>query len=164
MTESDGALAPTGGQQDERRTLDLERYFPFLLTQLSNKLSSAASQLYMREFGVGVVEWRVLSGAAAAPGARPNDICYMVGIDKGAVARAIRTLGERGLMTTEPGTEDGRSKTLHITEAGWALHQQVLEVALRREQVLLAPLSPADREKLLHYMRVLIAQLPSMRA
>ncbi len=156
--------APGGAGRDLHATLELERYFPFLLTRLSNKLSASASQLYMREFGVGIVEWRVLSGAAATPGARPHDICHLVGIDKGAVARAIRTLTERGLLATHAGAGDRRSKQLHLTEQGWQVHDRILKVALAREQTLLSCLPPADRERLLDYMRRLIGQLPELHA
>lgn len=147
-----------------RRTLDLDRYFPFLLTALSNKLSSSASQLYARSFGVGVIEWRVLSGAAAAPGSRPNDICQMVGIDKGAVAKALKVLSDQGLVSTEANARDGRSKTIRLTEAGWAMHDQILTIALARQERLLAALEPEERDRLLDYMRRLLATLPALKA
>jgi DNA-binding MarR family transcriptional regulator len=145
------------------RTLDLERYFPFLLTALSNKLSSSASQLYTRSFGVGVIEWRVLSGAAAAPGSRPNDVCQLVGIDKGAVAKALKTLTDQGLVATEANERDGRSKTIRLTGAGWALHERILTVALARQERLFEALQPEERDRLLDYMRRLLDRLQALK-
>jgi DNA-binding MarR family transcriptional regulator len=144
--------------------LDLDRYFPFLLTALSNKLSSSASQLYTRRFGLGVIEWRVLSGAAAAPDSRPNDICQLVGIDKGAVAKALKILTDRGLVETEANKRDGRSKTIRLTDNGWVVHERVLRVALARQEQLLEPLQREERERLFDYMRRLLAHLPAMKS
>ena len=42
-------------------TLHLERYVPGLLAWLSNKLAGDASKVYRSRFGVGIVEWRILS-------------------------------------------------------------------------------------------------------
>jgi DNA-binding MarR family transcriptional regulator len=146
-----------------RETLDLALYLPFLLTSLSNRLSSSASRRYMNKFGVGVLEWRVLAGAAAVPGARPNDICQLVGIDKGGVARSIRTLIDKGMISTVDGEKDGRSKHIHITDAGWALHDEICKEALARERKLLEPLSEEDRQRLRSYLRILLDQLPMLQ-
>jgi DNA-binding MarR family transcriptional regulator len=145
------------------RILDLDRYFPFLLTALSNKWSSAASQLYVKGFGIGVIEMRVLTAAACVPGLRPNDICQLVGIDKGAVAKALKALEGRKFVITAANTRDARSKTIRLTKAGWALHDDILVVALARQERLLAPLSLDDRERLLDYLRTLLAHLPSLK-
>jgi DNA-binding MarR family transcriptional regulator len=150
-------------EQPLRETLDLEQYLPFLLTSLSNRLSSSASRRYVQKFGVGVLEWRVLAGAAAVPGARPNDICQLVGIDKGGVARSIRTLVEKGIISTADGEKDGRSKHIHITDAGWVLHEAIRKEALARERKLLEPLTDNDRQRLITLLRILLDQLPMLR-
>jgi DNA-binding MarR family transcriptional regulator len=154
---------PRADPQAKAETLDLENYFPVLLTALSNKWSGAASQLYMKRFGIGIMEWRVLSAAAAAPGARPFDVCQMVGVDKGAVAKAIRALSSRGFLGVEPDQRDGRSKILTLTTEGWRIHNQILTVALKREAILLETLSEGERGLLLDFLRRLLDRLPALK-
>jgi DNA-binding MarR family transcriptional regulator len=144
------------------RALDLENYYPGLLTALANKWSGTASRLYSKRFGIGIMEWRVLSAAAAEPGIRPHRVCQIVGVDKGAVAKALRTLAERELVVTELNESDARSKSIRLTEEGWRIHEQVLDIALRREASLLSVLSVSERRDLFDYTRRLLAQLPEI--
>ena len=41
--------------------LDFERHAAFLTVALGARISASASRAYMRRYGVGVMEWRVLA-------------------------------------------------------------------------------------------------------
>ncbi len=45
----------------KKTALHLERYVPGLLAWLSNKLARSASHIYRKQYGLGIVEWRILS-------------------------------------------------------------------------------------------------------
>ena len=129
-----------------RPTLDLGRYVPGLLTILANKLSRGASAIYQREFGVSVTEWRIMSQLAIEPGIPASRICQVIGFDKGPVSRSLATMERKGILTIEVDQADARRRVIALTEAGRALHDRVIVVALERERRLLACL-PADHQE-----------------
>ena len=56
--------------EDDRRSPHapaLDSYTPAYLTFLANKLYGGASAIYRRRFGVGIVEWRIMSLLAIEP-------------------------------------------------------------------------------------------------
>ena len=141
--------------------LDLESYVPFFLSAVGNRMSRGASRTYLERFGIGVNEWRLLANLRASPGTTAGEICARSGIDKAAVSRALRVLHDRDCL--EPagdGTGDARARSLRLTPQGEALHDQVLEVALKREARLLAGFSPDEREMLINFLRRLYANIP----
>ena len=56
-----------GDARASANALDLENYVPAFLTWIANKLSSSASLIYRRRFGVGIVEWRIMALLAVEP-------------------------------------------------------------------------------------------------
>ena len=139
--------------------LDLARYVPALLNFLSNKLSSGASQCYRKHFGIGVVEWRMLSMLAVESGITANRICQVIGLDKSAVSRSLQALEVAGRVRTEVDPADGRRYTVSLTESGVQLYNRVLMVALERERRLLSGLSSAEVDTLINLLGRLNTQV-----
>jgi DNA-binding MarR family transcriptional regulator len=139
--------------------LNLSRYVPGLLTFLSNKLSSGASTCYRKRFGVGVVEWRMLSMLAVENAISPNRISQVIGLDKSAVSRALQHLANAGYVTIETDVQDGRRNTVSLSVEGEALHDQIFAVAIEREKRLLASLSPPEIDTLVNLLGRLHAQV-----
>ena len=129
--------------------LDLRRYVPGLLTFLANKLSRGATALYQREFGVNITEWRIMSQLAIEPCIPASRICQVIGFDKGPVSRSLAAMERKGLLTITVNSTDARRRVITLTEHGRTLHDRIIEVALEREQRLLACLSDQDREHLI---------------
>jgi DNA-binding MarR family transcriptional regulator len=127
--------------------LDLRRYVPAAMTNLANKLSRGASALYRRNFGVGIIEWRVMAQLAIEPDITASRVCSVIGINKAAVSRSLAFMNGKGLVASRPAS-DGRQQLLHLTAAGRALHDRIIVVALERERRLLGTLSTAERETL----------------
>jgi DNA-binding MarR family transcriptional regulator len=127
--------------------LDLERYVPYFLTAIGNAISRGASRLYLREFGVGIGEWRIMSLLAIEPDIMANRICQVISLDKAAASRSLRTLEDLGLAASSA-TRDPRRSTYALTPAGFALHDRIIRVALQREKRLLAGISDTDLEVL----------------
>ncbi|WP_109514540.1 MarR family winged helix-turn-helix transcriptional regulator [Pseudomonas ovata] len=129
--------------------LDLARYVPGLLTFLTNKLGTGASQCYRKHFGIGVVEWRMLSMLAVESDITANRICQVVGLDKSAASRSLQTLEAAGHIRSQVDPRDARRYTISLTDSGQALHDRVIKVALERERRLLGDLSPQEVDTLI---------------
>jgi DNA-binding MarR family transcriptional regulator len=139
--------------------LDLDRYVPFFLSSIGNKLSRGASQLYLRKFGVGVNEWRLLANLKVRGTSSAGAICEASGIDKAAASRAVGRLQDLNLVRAVGDPNDGRSRRLSMTEAGVALHDQIITVALERERALLSGLTASERDRLIELLRRLYANV-----
>jgi DNA-binding MarR family transcriptional regulator len=142
--------------------LNLTRYVPALLNFLSNKLSAGASQCYRKHFGIGVVEWRMLSMLAVESHITANRICQTIGLDKSAVSRSLQSLEVAGHIRSQVDPKDARRYTVSLTDSGKALHQRVLKVALERERRLLSGLSDSEVDTLIELLGRMHAQVSNV--
>ncbi|WP_158971689.1 MarR family winged helix-turn-helix transcriptional regulator [Chachezhania sediminis] len=151
----DARLSTSTKVVDGRPVIDTESYIPYYLTAVNSALTAGASAVYLRDFGIGVTEWRVLSTLAADTGLSAVNIAEHLSMDKGAVSRALRQLEQLGYATTEPAENDGRRRMLAITPTGLSIHDRILAVALERERDLIRGVDPEDLEAFLRVMRIL---------
>jgi DNA-binding MarR family transcriptional regulator/GNAT superfamily N-acetyltransferase len=84
-----------------------------------------------------------------ADGATPRDIRARLGLDSGYLARLLRALQRDGLVAEEPGA-DRRTKRLTLTAAGRAEMAELDRISDELAAATLAPLTPGQRERLLH--------------
>lgn len=142
-----------------QQPLDLGSYAPFYLNTISNRISASASRAYLVQFGIGIAEWRVLANLGGAGRATAGEIARVTAMDKSVVSRAVQALERSGHLTVAADAADTRRRTLHLTPGGDALRRRVLQVALEREQALLAGLSAAERTTLIGLLRRLHANV-----
>lgn len=147
-----------------RSTLNLDHYIPGLLTFLTNKMSSGASACYRKHFGIGIVEWRVLSMLALESHITANRMVQVIGLDKSAVSRALQLLEREGYTTSEVDVQDARRYTVALTEKGYELHDRVLVTALERESLLLSDLDSEEVKLLISFLHRMSAKLDIVNA
>ena len=59
-------------QKPHPAPLRLATFLPFRLSVLSNAISQRIAELYDREFGLSIWQWRVMAVTADTPGPRDN--------------------------------------------------------------------------------------------
>jgi DNA-binding MarR family transcriptional regulator len=147
----------TGSKNDDMQnpgsTVDLDRFFPLIVSSIANKISRGGSRLYLRLFGVGIIEWRVLYVLADNPGSTAQQICNRIDLDKAAASRSIQVLERAGYIAGSVDPSDARKRSLALTSSGRILHDRILKVAMLRERRLLDGFSPAERELLLNLLK-----------
>ncbi|WP_417315782.1 MarR family winged helix-turn-helix transcriptional regulator [Cycloclasticus pugetii] len=148
----------------EETQLDLDRYLPAIVTFLANKLSTGASVCYRRHFGVGVVEWRLLALLKVENNITANRMCQVIGLDKAAVSRALKSLLEREAITFTKDFKDGRSVLVNLTGKGVSLHDQILAVAKKRESLLLEGLEADEVDQLIFLLQKISSRIPIVNA
>jgi DNA-binding MarR family transcriptional regulator len=136
-------------------------YVPYYLNHLNNRLSSGASQLYRKHFGVGLNEFRILSVMANAPGCTANHICQTLGLHKAVVSRSLQEMQAKGLVDIDA---SNKQRLLTLTEAGDAMHDEIVVIALERQKRLLAGIPLAEREKMFALMRHMLENIPAVNA
>jgi len=142
-----------------KKQLDLDSYVPALLTSLSNKLSASASNCYRKNFGVGVLEWRVLAMLKVESDITAQRISQVIGLDKAAVSRALKQLQKDKYVSFIKDAKDKRSSFIRLTAEGLQLHDKIIAVALEREKLLLDGLSEENIEVLTELLRKLNTNL-----
>jgi DNA-binding MarR family transcriptional regulator len=156
-------LSRAVAESPQGRVLDLDIYIPHLLGAVHNPLSAGASAEYLATFGLGVVEWRVLSTLMIEPSSPAARICEVFSGDKAAVSRALKRLEAEGHAVFTASQSDPRRKTWALTRSGQALHARMLDAALAREARLIAAVDPDDLEVFLKVMRQLRDNATSLK-
>lgn len=146
---------PTKVLADGHEVINIDTYIPYFLSSVNNALSSGASAQYLRDYGVGIVDWRVISMLAIEPGIPAARICSVVSLDKGAASRSLAKLAEAELVAGEAMENDPRRRIWTLSPAGYALHDRILAAALVRERKLIDGTDPADLEAFLRVIRVM---------
>src|SRR3546814_10587439 len=72
--------------------LRLERFLPYRLSLLSNRISAAISRAYASRFALSITEWRVMAVLARFPGLSSKEVAERTAIDKVAISRALSNL------------------------------------------------------------------------
>lgn len=153
--------APTPVQEENgREVLHLPGYATYFFTVAANKLSTGASRLYLRCFGIGIIEWRIMAMLAIEPRISPARITHVIGIDKAGVSREMRKLEAKGYLRISDDATNLRRKTLELTAKGYAVHDQVIQVALERERRLLSDLTPEEATVFLDLLARTTARIP----
>lgn len=140
-------------RQSRLRKINIDRYVPAQVTLLANKLSTGASACYRKHFGVGIVEWRLLALLAIESPQTANRMCQTIGIDKAAVSRALKLMEASGHVQSSSDPDDARRVIIHLTDSGRALQEDILTVAMKREELLLADFTETELETLLSLLR-----------
>lgn len=128
--------------------LDLEKFLPYRLSVLSNRISQKIAEIYQTRYGLNVTEWRVIAILARYPGISATEVTRRSAMDKVAVSRAVRSLLDDRRIDRTLNHADRRTKLLELTPEGRRLVEAITPAALAYEKALLDALGPADRQAL----------------
>ena len=127
--------------------LVLERFLPYRLSVLSNRVSGAIAARYAKAFKLTIPEWRVIAVLGRRPGLTAKEVAEAAEMDKVAVSRAVSKLVTAKRVSAEVHDDDGRAQSLTLTSQGEALHARIVPMAIESERRLLAALSPSERSQ-----------------
>ena len=132
---------------------DLQEFFPYRLTTLSHEIAANFARIYGTEFGISIVEWRVLVHLDHSDAISVREIHHAVRLDKMAVTRAVQRLSDRGLISKSANSTDRRLLSLMLTQEGRDFVQSVVPVAMDFQTELMSELSRdeiKELDRLLH--------------
>ncbi|MEX1249902.1 MAG: MarR family winged helix-turn-helix transcriptional regulator [Hyphomonas sp.] len=136
-------------------TLCLSTFLPFRLSVLSNAISQRIAELYDREFGLSIWQWRVMAVTADTPAISATEIGQRTQMDKVAVSRAVAGLMEVSYLERRASTEDARRSLLFLTQAGREVYELIVPLALAEEERLVATLNAKEQSELARLMQKL---------
>lgn len=118
------------------------------LFALQNLLQRSAALTFRRETHLSDFEWRLLSQVGEHAPLTLIQLVPLLSRDKSQVGRTLTRLDERGLITREK-IGGGRHVLVGVSERGRQVYERLAELALARNDVLVAGLSMRDQQTLL---------------
>lgn len=142
----------------EHAPLQLEHFLPYRLSILSNTISQTIASDYQSRYDISMTEWRVMAVLARFEGMSAREVAERTAMDKVAVSRALARLVEAGRVNRDTHDGDKRRSVLSLTDAGWAMHDEVAPMARAREREVLAKLDIEERAWLTRILDKLLEQ------
>ena len=134
----------------DRTPLELERFLPYRLSILSNRMSQAIAREYQQRFHLSMTEWRVMAVLARfnGDGLSAREVAERTAMDKVAVSRALARLTTAGRVSRATHNGDKRRSVLRLTAKGWKIHDTVAPRARAHEREMLDQLTVEERRVL----------------
>lgn len=137
---------PWSGLNEAGDGLTVDHFITTVLSQLVNALRRSTTLPYAQQFGLTVPEWRLLSLLAHAGQLPFAELVVQSTSDKALVSRTLRLLEQRELVELTPEGNTPRKRLIcAITEAGRALHDQVIPIARQRQAAIIRLMAPEER-------------------
>lgn len=128
--------------------LELERFLPYRISVLANRISQNIARLYAQRFALGTTQWRVIAVLGRYPGLSANELAERTAMDKVAISRAVAGLLRDGRLKRSAHGTDRRRSVLTLSAKGYRVFDAIAPLALRLERDLLAGLEADDRAAL----------------
>lgn len=142
-------IKPTSqANSTDGKALELEAFLPYRLSILSNRVSNAIASVYSERFGLTIPGWRVMAILGRYGNLSAAELVEMTAMDKVAISRAVSQLLDQAYIDRREDTADRRRLVLNLSRQGKKIYRQIVPLARRYEQELIAGLSPAQVSEL----------------
>ncbi|MFV8783730.1 MarR family winged helix-turn-helix transcriptional regulator [Microbulbifer sp. SA54] len=146
----------TKGDRDLEHSLDavrpddlrLEKFLPYRLSVLSNRVSNAIAQAYGERFDLTIPAWRVMAILGRFPNLSAADLVEQTAMDKVAISRAVSILLRNDYITRSEDLSDRRRQVLNLSELGRDVYERIVPLAQQYENDLMGSLSDEERRQL----------------
>ncbi|SHE73860.1 DNA-binding transcriptional regulator, MarR family [Microbulbifer donghaiensis] len=131
-----------------RDDLRLEKFLPYRLSVLSNRVSNAIAQAYGARFDLTIPAWRVMAILGRFPDLSAAELVEQTAMDKVAISRAVSSLLKNDYITRSEDPADRRRQVLNLSELGRDVYERIVPLAQQYENDLMGSLSAEERQQL----------------
>lgn len=139
---------PWDGDHVDATKLELQSFLAARVNRLARLLNKPTDRAYFVDFGISMLEWRVLAHLAQISPCLARDLSARMAIDKASISRVLRRLHKRKLIAIRGSTDDARASILTVLPAGMKMYHSVLPSARERQAALLNVLDAEERRVL----------------
>jgi DNA-binding MarR family transcriptional regulator len=132
----------------EEDVLALERFLPFRMSVLGNRLTRMVARVYAQRYRLSAPEWRTLAVLGRYGATTANRVVEYTAMDKVRVSRAVAKLLTSGYITRHADPKDRRRAILGLTPAGAGIYREIVPLVLAVEEEIVTTLNPEEREAL----------------
>jgi DNA-binding MarR family transcriptional regulator len=117
----------------------------------------------LAEFKLDNAEWKLLGFLARRPdAATPGKLARMMELSSGAMTNRLDRLEEAGLVHPRPDPADRRGIQVELTDEGRRVYEESVGVQARKEALVAAALSNAEKKELNALLRRLMLEFERM--
>lgn len=127
--------------------LILERFLPYRLSILTNRVSDLIAGTYKDKFALSITEWRIMAILGEYPGISADEVSAKTQIEKSILSRAISKLLQRHLIEREFDAEDRRRSILKLSGTGAVVYRDIAPLSLEYEKQLLECFSEKEQRQ-----------------
>lgn len=135
-------------------------HFGLMLFRAANRFQRDLEVSVHRPSGVSWAGYRVLFAIRALGVGRPKDLARFSSVSTAGISRVIDTLEADGQVRRERDSADRRVITVHLTDAGRRLIDELYRRNLRREMAWMSALSDNEVDALIAILGKLIVHRP----
>ena len=136
----------------DTKTLQLENYFPYRLSILSNRVSGTIAETYKNKFALSVTEWRIMAVLGEYPGISADDVSAKTQIEKSILSRSVNKLLSRTLIERDIAQNDRRRSILHLSELGQSVYRDIVPISLAYQEKLMSCFSEEEKAQFDEYL------------
>ncbi|WP_088330375.1 MarR family winged helix-turn-helix transcriptional regulator [Lacimicrobium sp. SS2-24] len=125
--------------------LILERFFPYRLSILSNKVSGIIADTYKDKFAISITEWRIMAVLGECPDISADEISAKTQIEKSIISRSVSKLLRRHLIERDMAEDDRRRSMIRLSPTGKSVYEEIVPLSYQYEQALLSCFSEAEQ-------------------
>lgn len=135
-------------ESSDENVLKLEKYLPYRLSILSNKISGIVADAYKDKFALSITEWRIMAVLGEYEGISADEVSNKTQIEKSLISRAVNKLLKRQLIERSISDEDKRRSELSLSQMGHEIYAEIVPLSLTFEQKLLDCLTVEQQQQL----------------
>ncbi len=132
--------------------LELINFLPFLLNRAGSRVAAAFSEI-LKEYDVTLPMWRVLAVLRQEDGLRAGQLAAVTSIEAWNVSRLVNAMERQDLLRRQHDSNDARAVSIHLTQKGRELIDQIVPHALKCEQLLFQDFTAKEAAQLKEMLR-----------
>ncbi len=131
------------------RPFNIDQFIPYRLLRLTTRITTVASRRYSEKLGITIAESRVINVLASKGPMSTYQIADETGMDRAKVSRATQRLTASEHLTRTVNGNDKRLILLTLTDNGWTLYHDLLEILGQFEQEISEAINAEENQQLL---------------
>jgi DNA-binding MarR family transcriptional regulator len=154
--------AEAGAAEPRHPEYQLFNSLIFKVNRLASLYFKSSSRYYLRQFGMGVPEVRLLNLLGGMPWAGAQEVVEISSMDKGLVSRVLSNLIRRGYLARLQDPDDRRRYSLKLTPAGTEIYGRIIAAKRARHIRAMAGMTPEETRTLYRLLDKAIATAGAM--
>ena len=148
--------------EDRLVTLSLTQSPMVLLGYAANQYKQTTSRIFLKQFGVGSLDWRLLVVLYRNPQISSKMVAGYTRVDKAAVSRTLSRLEKLGHVDHHADAGDERVKVWRLSASGIELHNKMLSVSVEIYQRVLSRLDASQIDQFRQTLNVFIESIAAL--
>jgi DNA-binding MarR family transcriptional regulator len=151
----------TAPAREKRSAFALERFVPYLMTQIYHRLNKSFSGA-LRPLQLNPAQWRVLANLSGRDGQTFTELLQHTALDQPTLSRTVARLARKGFIRRKRKPVDGRAVELWLTAAGRRMFARALPVGQEQYRQTVRGVDRVERQQLTELLTRMLTNVRAM--